>query len=206
MKLIYTKQEKPLFHEGYFEAVYILGAQNTQILSYLLRLYESDHLIPGNHGSFVNYSTSISVPAGTVGLVYNSNGPVVIYPSDIEMVTPSPYISVEITVQGSVALLKGGISSWTVPCQDTGSSLHIEWPEAFKINGDIGYPLADPMILNLPVSYPVKSVADKLTASSAVYDFLEKYGLESTYYAADRDEERIAIIMMAIIKEASNER
>ena len=37
-------------------------------------------------------------------------------------------------------------------------------------------------------------------------DFLEKYGLESTYYAADRDEERIAIVMMAIIKEARNER
>lgn len=206
MKLIYTRQEKPLFHEGYFEAVSILGAQDTQILNYLLRLYESNHLIPGNPGSFVNYSTAISVPSGTVELVYNSNGPVVIYPSDIEMGTPSPYVSVEITVQGSVALLKGGISSWAVPCQDTGASLHIEWPEAFKINGDIGYPLPDSMVLNLPVSYPVKSVVDSLTASSAVYDFLEKYGLESTYYAADRDEERIAIVMMAIIKEASNER
>lgn len=206
MKLIYTRQEKPLFHEGYFEAVSILGAQDTQILNYLLRLYESDHLIPGNPGSFVNYSTAVSIPAGTVELVYNPNGPVVIYPSDIEMTTPSPYVSVEITVQGSVALLKGGISSWVVPCQDTGSSLRIEWPEAFKINGNIGYPLPDSIILNLPVSYPVKSVADSLTASSAVYDFLEKYGLESTYYASDRDEERITIVMMAIIKEASNER
>lgn len=205
MKLIYTKQEKPLFHEGYFEAVRILGAQDAQILNYLLRLYESDHLIPGNFGSFLNYSTSLSVPAGTVGLVYNSNGPVVIYPSDIEMATPSSYVSIEITVQGSVAFLKGGISSWAVPCQDLGSRLHIEWPEAFKINGDIGYPLPDNMVLNLPVSYPVKSVANRLTASSSVYDFLEKYGLESTYYAADRDEERIAIVMMAIIKEASNE-
>ena len=205
MKLIYTKQEKPLFHEGYFEAIRILGAQHTQILNYLLRLYESDHLIPGNPGSFVNYSTSLSVPSGTVGLVYNQNGPVIIYPSDIEMVTPRPYVSIEITVQGSVALLKGGINSWTVPCQDMGSRLHVEWPEAFKINGDIGYPLPDSMILNLPVSYSVKSVADRLTSSSAVYDFLEKYGLESTYHAADRDEGRIAIVMMAIIKEASNE-
>jgi hypothetical protein len=205
MKLIYTQQEKPLFHEGYFEAIRILGAQDTQILNYLLRLYESDHLIPGNPGSFVNYSTSLAVPAGTVELVYNSNGPVVIYPSDIEMDIPSPYISIEITVHGSVALLKGGKSSWTVPCQDMGSRLHIEWPEAFKINGDLGYPLADPMILNLPVSYPVKDVANRLTASSEVYDFLEKYGLESTYHVADRDEERIAIVMMAIIKEASNE-
>lgn len=205
MKLIYTKQEKPLFHEGYFEAVYILGAKDAQILRYLLRLYESDHLIPGNPGSFVNYSAALSVPAGTVELVYNQNGPVVIYPSDIEMTTPSSYVPVEITVQGSVALLKGGISSWTVPCQDMGSRLHIEWPETFKINGDIDYPLPDSMILNLPVSYPVKSVTAQLTASSAVYDFLEKYGLESNYYAADRDEERIAIVMMAIIKEVSNE-
>lgn len=205
MKLIYTKQERPLLHPGYFEAVSILGAGNPTILNYLLRLTDSEHLIPGNMSGFVNYAERLDIPSGSATLVSNANGPVIMAPSKLDITTPVPYVLVEIAIQGSTAFLKSVAGTWVVPCWDAGSGLHIEWPEAFSINGDIGYPLPDSITLNIPVSYPVRNVVQKLTASSEVYDFLEKYGLESVYHTADRDEERIAMVVLAIIKETENE-
>lgn len=205
MKLIYTKQERPLLHPGYFEAVSILGAGNPTILNYLLRLTDSEHLIPGNMAGFVNYATKLSIPRGSASLVSNANGPVLVNTGNFDIVTPVPYINVEITIQGSTAFLKSIAGTWVVPCWDAGSGLHIEWPEAFSINGDLGYPLPGSITINIPVSYPVCNVVQKLTASSEVYDFLEKYGLESIYHTADRDEGRIAMVVLAIIKETENE-
>lgn len=205
MKLIYTKQERPLLHPGYFEAISMLGASNPTILNYLLRLTDSEHLIPGNMAGFINYATQLSIPRGSASLVSNANGPVLVSTGNFDVVTPVPYINVEITIQGSTAFLKSVAGTWVVPCWDAGSGLHIEWPEAFSINGDLGYPLPDSITINIPVSYPVRNVVQKLTASSEVYDFLEKYGLESIYHTADRDEERIAMVVLAIIKETENE-
>lgn len=205
MKLIYTKQERPLLHPGYFEAVSILGASDPVILDYLLRLTDSEHLVPGDIAGFVSYAERLDTPPGSATLVSNANGPVIMVPSDLDITTPVPYVPVEIVVQGSTAFLKSVAGTWTVPCWDAGSGLHIEWPEAFSINGDIGYPLPDTISINIPTSYPADKVVQKLTTSAGVYDFLEKYGLESVYHVADRNEERIAIVMMAIIKEINNE-
>lgn len=205
MKLIYTEQERPSLHPGYFEAVSILGATNPVILDYLLRLTDSEHLVPGDMAGFINYAERLDIPSGSAKLVSNASGPVIMAPNKLDITTPVPYVSVEISIQGSTAFLKSVAGTWMVQCWDAGSGLHIEWPEAFSINGDIGYPLPDSITINIPVSYPVRNVVQKLTASSEVYDFLEKYGLESVYHTADRDEECIAIVMMAIIKETNNE-
>lgn len=205
MKLIYTKQERPLLHPGYFEAVSILGASDPAILDYLLRLTDSEHLVPGNIAGFINYAERLDISSGSAALVSNANGPVIMTPSKLDITTPVPYIPVEIALQGSTAFLKSVAGTWMVQCWDAVSGLHIEWPEAFSINGDIGYPLPDNISINIPASYPTDKVAQKLTTSAEVYDFLEKYGLESVYHSADRNEERIAIVMTAIIKETTNE-
>lgn len=205
MKLIYTEQERPSLHPGYFEAVSILGVDNPVILDYLLRLTDSEHLTPGDMAGFINYAERLDTPSGSATLVSNANGPVIMAPSKLDITTPVPYIPVEISLQGSTAFLKSVAGTWIVQCWDAVSGLHIEWPEAFSINGDIGYPLPDNISINIPASYPLDKVVQKLTTSAEVYDFLEKYGLESVYHTSDRDEERIAIVMMAIIKETSNE-
>lgn len=205
MSLIYTKEQNPTLHPGYFEVINTLGLTNPGVEAVIHQMIQSEHWNQVNMDLFESYASKIDLPASTVQLRNNAYGMARIMPSKIDLNSPSTYVAIKLARNGSLMRLEGLDNIWTVTCWDSGTGLHVEWPEAFKINGDLVTPLPANPILYIPVEYPLLKVLERLDANTAVYDFLEKHGLEDLYHVADRPEEKLAIISKALHKEIGDE-
>lgn len=205
MSLIYSNQQNPLLHPGYFEAINILGLTNPGVERVVHQIIQSEHWNNADSDLFESYATSIATPKSTVQLRNNANGMARVSPSAINLSSPATYVALKLSRSGSVMRIEGADIAWMVDCWDSGIGLHIEWPEALKINGDLVTPLPSNPTLYIPVEYPLQAVLERIDANPTVYDFLEKHGLEDVYYVADRPEEKLAIVAKALHKEVGDE-
>lgn len=205
MELYYTKLQRPTLHPGYFIACRLMGLDDPATKQAAIQLAYSEHWWNLNISTpFSSYNTEFKTNAhDTATLLVTAEGPARKAVSNIKLKYPRVHLPVKLVRNGSVIALETPFTTWTVNCWETGYGLHIEWPEEFNINGDVALPLADNATIIIPVHYDVSFIVENMNAESEIYSFLEKHGLEEDYYIADRPEEKVAIVLKAVIKEVS---
>lgn len=100
-------------------------------------------------------------------------------------------------------LVVGGYSE-LVQASAAESQLTVKWPTWLHNFGNVVLTEAwqPGASVAVPVrwSYPMQEVDIKLRKSSAAYDFMEKYGVCAFFYAADTPEERICVMLSAMLQ------
>lgn len=87
----------------------------------------------------------------------------------------------------------------------TNNTLIPNWPKELPINGILQLPEGKPWVIGTTITipsrfkYPVDAVDRQLCKSEEVYQILFDQGLVETFYSADSPEERIGIVILALI-------
>ena len=102
------------------------------------------------------------------------------------------------------ALLSYGGDQINVPCKMDGDLWKIQWPDELGITAVIKCettPTPDTeFIVPSLLAYPVHDVANALGVNNTVRLLLERHELVDEFYLADSDEEKIAIIVLALTR------
>lgn len=160
-------------------------------------------------GGFTMEGQGLELTGPEEAVVGTGKGPARVLPSEAPIVGSGVYMG-ELTLKASgpsSAQLLCGTQPVNVTAVATADTVACVWPAWLKINGALKLPTGTvwtPGYTTLPVpvrwKYPVSAVDELLRKENIVYSFLEENNLCETFYAADTAEERISIVVSALIK------
>lgn len=93
-----------------------------------------------------------------------------------------------------------------LPVSYSNEVLHVQWPQEWNIKGNLRLPehttWSPGTMVELPVrySYPVQEIDKVLRQQEYLYDQLQNTNLVAEFYSADSAAERVAIVVLALIR------
>lgn len=205
--LNYTRADHPELSDGYLRAVAILGTDDTHTNSDV-RLIASEAFPPTSGLTYKPEEVSFVLPDNTDHessvLVANEDGLPRRTPGDIVLNVPRvrPIAVIDTFNLGTTWLMQLEGSVYYLTAYKNFDAYHVDWPEGMGISGDVK--LDDGVTsfeLTFRLQYPLEAVAERLDSDPSVYTLLEDHALEDEYFTADRPEEKIALVVLAMTKE-----
>ena len=205
--LNYTKADYPGIADGYLRAVAILGTDDAYTNS-AVQLIASE-VFPSMSGlTYKPEKVSFVLEDGTnldsAVLVSNADGLPRRTPGNLVLNVPRvrPTATIDTLNLGTTWIMQLEGSRYYLQAYKNFDAYHVEWPEGTGISGDVE--LADGVTsfeLTFRLQYPLEAVAERLDNDPSVYALLETHALEDEYFTADRPEEKIALVVLAMTKE-----
>lgn len=206
-RLNYTRADHPEISDGYLRAVFILGTDDAPTNAEV-RLIASEAFPSTNGLTYKPEEVSFALPDNTDQessvLVANADGLPRRAPGDIALnvprVRPTAVIDTLNLSTTWVMQLEGSV--YYLQAYKNFDAYHVDWPEGMGISGDVK--LDDGVTsfeLTFRLQYPLEAVAERLDSDPSIYALLETHALEDEYFTADRPEEKIALVVLAMIKE-----
>ena len=205
--LNYTRLTHPEISDGYLRAVTILGTDDAPTNAEV-RLIASE-AFPSVKGltykpeelSFVVVDDTDCEPSV---LVANADGLPRRTPGDIVLNVPRvrPTAIIDTLNLGTTWVMQLESSVYYLQAYKNFDAYHVNWPAGMGISGDVK--LADGVTsfeLTFRLQYPLEAVAERLDSDPSIYTLLEDHALEDEYFNADRPDEKIALVVLAMTKE-----
>lgn len=206
-RLDYTRADHPEISDGYLRAVFILGTDDAPTNAEV-RLIASEAFPSTNGLTYKPEEVSFMLPDNTdcesSVLVANADGLPRRAPGDIVLNTPRvrPTAVIDTLNLGTTWVMQLEGSVYYLQVYKNFDAYHVDWPEGMGISGDVK--LDDGVTsfeLTFRLQYPLEAVAERLDSDPSIYALLETHALEDEYFTADRPEEKIALVVLAMIKE-----
>lgn len=205
--LNYTRADHPGISDGYLRAVTLLGTDDAPT-SNAVQLIASEAFPSVNELAYKPEEVSFVLPNSTDHeasvLVANADGLPRRTPGDIVLNVPRvrPTAIIDTLNLGTTWVMQLEDSVYYLQAYKNFDAYHVNWPEGMGISGDVK--LADGVTsfeLTFRLQYPLEAVAERLDTDSSIYTLLEDHALEDEYFTADRPEEKIALVVLAMTKE-----
>ena len=205
--LNYTRADHPEISAGYLRAVTLLGTDDAPT-SNAVQIIASEAFPSINELAYkpeevsfmlvdnTDYDSSVLISSAD-GLPHRTPGDIVL---NIPRVRPTAII--DTLNLGTTWLMKLEGSIYYLQAYKNFDVYHVDWPEGTGISGDVA--LDDGVTsfeLTFRLQYPSKAVAERLDGDPSIYALLETHALEDEYFTADRPEEKIALVVLAMTKE-----
>jgi hypothetical protein len=204
--LNYTRAEHPGISDGYLRAVTLLGTDDASTNN-AVQIIASE-AFPSNELAYKPEEVSFVLvddtdPEASV-LVANADGLPRRTPGDIVLNAPRvrPTAIIDTLNLGTTWLMQLEGSVYYLQAYKNFDVYHVDWPEGMGISGDVK--LDDGVTsfeLTFRLQYPLEAVVERLDVDSSIYTLLEDHALEDEYFTADRPEEKIALVVLAMTKE-----
>lgn len=208
--LNYTRLTHPEISDGYLRAVAILGTDDAPTNAEV-RLIASEAFPSMSELTYKPEEVSFVLPDSTdhksTVLVANAEGLPHRIPGTIVLNVPRvrPTATIDTLNLGTTWVMQLEDNVYYLQVYKNFDAYHVEWPEGMGISGDVK--LADGITsfeLTFRLQYPLEAVAERLDTDSSVYTLLEDHALEDEYFTADRPEEKITLVVLAMTKEEQN--
>ena len=205
--LNYTRADHPGISDGYLRAVTILGTDDAPT-SNAVQIIASEAFPSVNELAYKPEEVSFVLPNNTDHessvLVANADGLPRRTPGDIVLNVPRvrPIAIIDTLNLGTTWVMQLEDSVYYLQAYKNFDAYHVNWPEGMGISGDVK--LADGVTsfeLAFRLQYPLEAVAARLDNDPDIYTLLEDHALEDEYFNADRPEEKIALVVLAMTKE-----
>lgn len=205
--LNYTRADHPGISDGYLRAVTLLGTDDAPT-SNAVQIIASEAFPSVNELAYKPEEVSFVLVDDSDNessvLVSNADGLPRRTPGDIVLNVPRvrPTAIIDTLNLGTTWLMQVEGSVYYLQTYKNFDVYHVDWPEGTGISGDVK--LDDGVTsfeLTFRLQYPLEAVVERLDADSSIYTLLEDHALEDEYFTADRPEEKIALVVLAMTKE-----
>lgn len=205
--LNYTRLTHPKISNGYLRAVTILGTDDAPTNAEV-RLIASE-AFPSVKGltykpEEVSFLLMDDTDHESSVLISNTDGLPRRAPGDIVLNAPRvrPTALIDTLNLGTTWVMQLAGDMYYLQAYKNFDAYHVDWPEGMGISGDVK--LEDGVTsfeLTFRLQYPLEAVAERLDNDPDIYTLLEDHALEDEYFNADRPEEKIALVVLAMTKE-----
>ena len=205
--LNYTRADHPGISDGYLSAVTLLGTVDAPT-SNAVQIIASEAFPSVNELAYKPEEVSFVLVDDSDNessvLVSNADGLPRRTPGDIVLNVPRvrPTAIIDTLNLGTIWVMQLEGSVYYLQAYKNFDAYHVDWPEGMGISGDVK--LDDGVTsfeLTFRLQYPLEAVAERLDTDSSIYTLLEDHALEDEYFTADRPEEKIALVVLAMTKE-----
>ena len=205
--LNYTRTDHPGISDGYLRAVTLLGTDDAST-SNAVQIIASEAFPSVNELAYKPEEVSFVLPDNTDQessvLVANADGLPRRTPGDIVLNIPRvrPTATIDTLNLGTTWVMQLEDSVYYLQVYKNFDAYHVDWPEGMGISGDVK--LEDGVTsfeLTFRLQYPLEAVVERLDSDPSIYTLLEDHALEDEYFTADRPEEKIALVVLAMTKE-----
>ena len=205
--LNYTRADHPGISDGYLRAVTLLGTDDAPT-SNAVQIIASEAFPSVNELAYKPEEVSFVLIDDSDNessvLVSNADGLPRRTPGDIVLNVPRvrPTALIDTLNLGTTWLMQLEGSVYYLQVYKNFDAYHVDWPEGMGVSGDVK--LDDGVTsfeLTFRLQYPLKAVVERLDTDSSIYTLLEDHALEDEYFTADRPEEKIALVVLAMTKE-----
>lgn len=208
--LNYTRLTHPEISDGYLRAVSILGTDDDHTNAEV-RLIASESFPSTNGLTYkpeeVSFELVDDSDQESSVLVANADGLPRRTPGDIVLNVPRvrPTATIDTLNLGTTWVMQLEDNVYYLQAYKNFDAYHVNWPEGMGISGDVK--LDDGVTsfeLTFRLQYPLEAVAERLDSDPSIYALLEAHALEDEYFTADRPEEKITLVVLAMTKEEQN--
>lgn len=137
-------------------------------------------------------------------LVANATGPATVMSGSSFTSWPlSSVVKVTYSTDNAVRITYGSTVT-VIPVAITADRVSLSWPDAVRINGDLildaPYNKNTEVTITLPVRYPIEQIIEQVDSTTELFPVLEATNLSHNYFWADCDEEKLAIVGLALYR------
>lgn len=205
--LNYTRADHPGISDGYLRAATLLGTDDAPTRN-AVQIIASEAFPSINELAYKPEEVSFVLPDDTGHdssvLVANADGLPRRTPGDIVLNAPRvrPTANIDTLNLGTTWVMQLEDSVYYLQVYKNFDAYHVDWPAGTGISGDVK--LDDGVTsfeLTFRLQYPLEAVVERLDSDPSIYTLLEDHALEDEYFTADRPEEKISLVVLAMTKE-----